>query len=204
MKKEGIKNTREVDIYRICLPIMFIVFAILFEMVNFLYLGFADSSGNVMAFPTYFLFDLGIIAMIAGFIYLVTNRVAMNVFFYFFIGFQAFMNIVNATMYKIFGDILSFDLLKLGAEATTAITWDFIDWIGVLINLVLLGIIIAVTVIFQKKGKGTVQYKKSTVPVLFLVVFTLFQCVGYGLFGIGVNTLQVAATSESTVETSDE
>lgn len=204
MKKEGIKNTREVDIYRICLPIMFIVFAILLEMVNFLYLGFTDSSGNVMAFPTYFLFDLGIIAMIAGFIYLVTNRVAMNVFFYFFIGFQAFMNIVNATMYKIFGDILSFDLLKLGAEATTAITWDFIDWIGVLINLVLLGIIIAVTVIFQKKGKGTVQYKKSTVPVLFLVVFTLFQCVGYGLFGIGVNTLQVAATSESTIETSDE
>ena len=56
------KKTHEVDIYRVFLPILFIGFAIILELVNFLYLGFTNSEGNVMALPTYFLFDLLLIS----------------------------------------------------------------------------------------------------------------------------------------------
>ena len=105
MKKEKTKNLKEVDIYRIFLPILFIIFAVILEMINFLYLGFQNSNGDLLVFPTYFLFDLGIICMLAGVIYLVTNRVAMDVLYYIILGFQAFMNIANATMYGVFGDI---------------------------------------------------------------------------------------------------
>lgn len=197
------KETYEVDIYRVFLPILFIGFAIILELVNFLYLGFTNSEGNVMALPTYFLFDLGIILIIAGFIYLVTNKIAMNVLFYFFLGFQFFMNIVNSTMYKVFGDILSFDLLKLGAEATTAITADFIDWIGVLINVLVFGVMVAVTIVFQKKAKKKISYNKMSIPSIFLVVFMLFQVTGFGVFGIETNSLQVAASEATEIETSD-
>ena len=145
------KKTKEIDGYRAILPLLFIVFAIIFEMANFLYLGFTDSSGHLMVFPSYFLFDLGIIIIIAGVIYLVTNKVAMNVLYYFFLSIQFILNVVNSTLYAIFGDILSFDSLFLGAEATSALTVELIDWIGVLINVLLFAAMITLTILFQKK-----------------------------------------------------
>ena len=204
MKKEKTKNLKEVDIYRIFLPILFIIFAVILEMINFLYLGFQNSNGDLLVFPTYFLFDLGIICMLAGVIYLVTNRVAMDVLYYIFLGFQAFMNIANATMYGVFGDILSFDLLRLGAEATAAVSAEFIDWWSIVINFLAFGVILAVTIIFEQKEKGTITYKKVTVPVVFLAVFVLFQGLGAGLFALETNSLQVSVSAETEIEKSDE
>ena len=112
---------------RLVLPCLFIIFAVILELVNFLYLGFTNSQGRLIGLPIYFLFDLAIIVMIAGVIYVSYNKIAMQILYYLFLSIQFIMNIVNSTMYYIFGDILSFDLLKLGAEATTAITADFID-----------------------------------------------------------------------------
>ncbi len=195
---------KEVDIYRIFLPILFIIFAVILEMINFLYLGFQNSNGDLLVFPTYFLFDLGIICMLAGVIYLVTNRVAMDVLYYIFLGFQAFMNIANATMYGVFGDILSFDLLRLGAEATAAVSAEFIDWWSIVINFLAFGVILAVTIIFEQKEKGTITYKKVTVPVVFLAVFVLFQGLGAGLFALETNSLQVSVSAETEIEKSDE
>lgn len=173
-------------------------------MINFLYLGFQNSNGDLLVFPTYFLFDLGIICMLAGVIYLVTNRVAMDVLYYIFLGFQAFMNIANATMYGVFGDILSFDLLRLGAEATAAVSAEFIDWWSIVINFLAFGVILAVTIIFEQKEKGTITYKKVTVPVVFLAVFVLFQGLGAGLFALETNSLQVSVSAETEIEKSDE
>lgn len=195
---------KEVDIYRIFLPILFIIFAVILEMINFLYLGFQNSNGDLLVFPTYFLFDLGIICMLAGVIYLVTNRVAMDVLYYIFLGFQAFMNIANATMYGVFGDILSFDLLRLGAEATAAVSAEFIDWWSIVINFLAFGVILAVTIIFEQKETGTITYKKATVPVVFLAVFVLFQGLGAGLFALETNSLQVSVSAETEIEKSDE
>ena len=195
---------KEVDIYRIFLPILFIIFAVILEMINFLYLGFQNSNGDLLVFPTYFLFDLGIICMLAGVIYFVTNCVAIDVLYYIFLGFQAFMNIANATMYGVFGDILSFDLLRLGAEATAAVSAEFIDWWSIVINFLAFGVILAVTIIFEQKEKGTITYKKVTVPVVFLAVFVLFQGLGAGLFALETNSLQVSVSAETEIEKSDE
>ena len=142
--------------------------------------------------------------MLAGVIYLVTNRVAMDVLYYIFLGFQAFMNIANATMYGVFGDILSFDLLRLGAEATAAVSAEFIDWWSIVINFLAFGVILAVTIIFEQKEKGTITYKKVTVPVVFLAVFVLFQGLGAGLFALETNSLQVSVSAETEIEKSDE
>ena len=114
------------------------------------------------------------------------------------------MNIANATMYGVFGDILSFDLLRLGAEATAAVSAEFIDWWSIVINFLAFGVILAVTIIFEQKEKGTITYKKVTVPVVFLAVFVLFQGLGAGLFALETNSLQVSVSAETEIEKSDE
>ena len=111
---------KEISTNNFILPFLFIVFAIIFEMVNFLYIGFKDVDGNLMVLPTYFLFDFAIILMLAGLIYVVHNKIIMQILYYFLLFVQCALNIANSTMYYIFGDILSFDLFYLGGEATSA------------------------------------------------------------------------------------
>ena len=195
---------KEIDGYRAFLPLLFIVFAIIFETANFLYLGFTDSNGNLMVLPTYFLFDLGIMMIIAGIIYLVTNKIAMNVLYYFFLSMQFILNIVNSTLYAIFGDILSFDSLFLGAEATSALTAELIDWIGVLINVLLFAIMITLTVIFQKKCKIVLKYQKFSKTAFILSSFLLFQIVGFSLLTLERQSLNTAVSADNEIETSDE
>ena len=44
----------EISTNRIIIPIAFILCSIIFEVVNFLYIGFVNSAGNRMVFPSYF------------------------------------------------------------------------------------------------------------------------------------------------------
>lgn len=198
------KKTKEIDGYRVFLPLLFIVFAIIFEIVNFLYLGFTDSNGNLMVVPTYFLFDIGIMIIFAGIIYIVTNKIAMNVVFYFLLSMQFILNVVNSTLYAIFGDILSFDSLFLGAEATSALTVELIDWIGVLINVLLFAAMITLTILFQKKCKLVIKQHKYSRTAFILASFLLFQVVGFGLYGLEKASLKPAVSADSEIETSDE
>jgi phosphoglycerol transferase MdoB-like AlkP superfamily enzyme len=105
-------------------------------------------------------------------------------------------------MYNIFGDILSFDLLNLGAEATTAIDKDFIDWGGVALNF---GVYIAVVVatIYIQKNKKQIKLKRLSVPVFALIAFVLCQAIGVSLFSIQTAVLKTSASSETEIETSD-
>ena len=184
-------------------PLLFIVFAIILEMVNFLYLGFKDSDGSVMVLPSYFLFDFAIILMLAGLIYVVHNRVAVLVLFLFFLGLQCALNIANATMYNIFGDILSFDLFVLGGEATSAITPDVIDWGGSFLNLGIYIAMVVVGVLLFKYNKRSVPIKNFSIPVILLAVFILFQSSGLGLYSISQSTLAGSAPGETEIESSD-
>lgn len=196
------KNTMPIN--RILLPILFFVFSIILEFANFLYLGLKDINGNLIVFPSYFLFDIAIIFIIAGVIYLVQKKKAMLGIMFFFLSLQFLMNIVNSTMYSIFGDILSFDLLYLGAEATTAITLDFIDWGGVFLNIAIFAIIITITVILVKKNRKTITLKTFSKPIIVLSCFILCQSLGFSFFAIQKSTLQGSTSASTEIETSDE
>ena len=62
---------------RLILPVLFILCSVILEIANFLYLGFRSSSGERMFFPTYILFDLAIIIIVAGLIFLLQNKYAI-------------------------------------------------------------------------------------------------------------------------------
>ena len=189
---------------RITFPIMFVIFSILLEMINFLYIGFRSSKGNIMILPSYFLFDLGIMLMIAGLIYVVQNKHAVQALFYLFLSIQVLLNVINSTMYSVFGDILSFDLFALGGEATTAIEADFIDWGGLVLNFSVFAIMITLGVCMQVYNKKTITIKNFSFPVVVLAVFILCQSAGLGMFQISKSTLSSASTSDTEIQTSDE
>ena len=197
-------NEKVIKTNRLILPCLFVIFAIILEIVNYLYLGFTDSNGNIMYLPTYFLFDIAIIVMLAGVIYVSYNKIAMQILFYFFLTFQFLMNIVNSTMYYIFGDILSFDLLKLGAEATSAITVDFIDWIGVAINVAVFAVMVTITILITKFNKTTFKIKNFSTRYIVVAVFILLECFGLTMFQIQTTTLTQATSAQTEIETSDE
>lgn len=194
---------KQVSTNKFILPVLFILFSIIWEFVNFIYIGFKDSSGNTMILPSYFLFDLGIILVIAGLIYLVQNKIAMNIIFFAFLTLQFVFNVVNLTMYGIFGDILSFDLLKLGAEATTAMSVDLIDWGGLFLNIGVFGVMITSVVLLFKKNKKTITLKTFSMPVIILALFILSQSLGFGLFEVQRQSLTEATSVETEIETSD-
>ena len=197
-------KSKNVSWNRVLIPLIFVLFAIILEIVNFSYLGFVNSSGNIMILPTYFLFDFSIILIIAGIIYLVYNKTASLILFYFFITIQFLMNIVNSTMYFIFGDILSYELLKLGAEATTALTMDFVDWGGVFLNIMIYSLMIFISILLVKFNKKTFEIKNFSKVTLFLASFIFIEAIGFSLFQIQQSTLAQATSAQTEIETSDE
>ena len=150
-------RTKQISTNTIYLPLLFIAFALFFEFANFLHLGFLDSAGDKILFPTYFLFDLAVIVLIAAFLFLLKNKWVVYSFFIFFLLLQCALNVVNATMYNIFGDILSVDLLKLGGEAATAVTPEFIDWWGAILPLLIFGAMITAATFMMKYNKKTIE-----------------------------------------------
>ena len=194
---------KEVSTNNFLLPLLFIIFAVIFEIANFLYIGFRDSNGSLMVFPSYFLFDLAIILMLSGLIYVVHNKIAMRILFYFFIFLQFALNVVNSTMYSVLGDILSFDLIFLGAEATTALTIDLIDWGGVFLNLAIFAVVIVVSVLLFKKNKHTIKIRYFSTPIIVLSIFILCQSLGLGLYEAQQMSLAGTIAGESEIESSD-
>lgn len=178
-----LKN-KEFSANRFILPALFIVFSILIEMINFIWLGFQTDTGMLQVIPTYFLFDLGVILMIAGIIYLVTNKHAMLTIFYIVILLQIIMSIVNATMYNVFGDLFTFDYIKLGEEAVAAIRPEFIDWAAIGINIAILAVIITVTVVLYKKNKSKVKLKIISNWIFALALVILFESCGFTMFAV--------------------
>lgn len=203
MEKNLDTKTQTLSTNKIFLPLMFILFSLIFECANFLYLGFTDANGGVLVFPTYFLFDLAIIFMLAGIIFLVQKKRIMNIIFFLFLFIQFALNIINTTMYSVFGDVLSWDLLKLGAEATTAITMDFIDWGGIFLNLGLFIIMIVAVILLQKYNKTSFKIKYFSFPVLVLAVFIFSQSINVCLFQAETMALESSISAEKEIETSD-
>ena len=163
---------KEVKISHVIKPAYFVVFAIILELVNFLWLKFTVT-GNpeaIQVLPKYFFLDIGFILFIAGIIFMLPRKWA-NAVFYVIIGLQALVGMVNATLYKVFGDIFSFDMMKLGVEAVAAFKFQFIDFWNILVNLGILGIIISTQVLLDRKLKATTSLKRINKLALLLICF---------------------------------
>lgn len=176
---------KKIEISHLIKPLYFIFFAMLLEMVNFLWLkfnvtGYADV---VQIFPKYFLLDFAFLTAIAGIIFLIPRKAANSVF-YVFIGLQLAVNMINATLYKVFGDIFSFDMMKLGTEAAAAFKLEFIDLLSIVVNLAILAVIILTQVILDRKLTKKVSLKSINRKALLLIGFFCCWLVAVSTFTI--------------------
>lgn len=189
---------------RTILPCLFVLFSVIIEIVNFVYFGFRNVDGSMIILPKYFMFNLAIILIMAGVIFLCQNKVLQNVVYFFLISVQIILNIVNTTMYNIFGDIFSYDAIFLVGEAVTTLKPEYVNWWGAVINLVLLAVVIVTSVLMHKFNKTTFTYKRKFKWAIILAIFIASTAVGTSLLEIQKACLTTASAEESEIENSDE
>lgn len=178
-------------------PIVFVLMSIVAEMVNFVYLGFG-------ILPKYIIFDLAFLLFGAGLIYLLPKKWMKITLFYIFFGLQIVLNCVNVTMNNVFGDILSLDMLKLGNEAVSAFSFEFLDFFNIFINLLLVAISILIIIGINKRlSTKTLFTKKSKYVLMLVVIMSLWFCCGsFMLLGRG-GLQEVEASTDLYIVNSD-
>ncbi len=187
MKKSATKS-KEFSSNKLILPLFFMLCTLLLDMVSFLYLGFYQT------IPTRFLFNIGGAFIFAGIIYIMPGKKSALTFFYIFIVLQVVINILNANLYSVFGDLFSLDYFFLGAEGAAAIRWEFIDFVSIVINIGILGAIIFATVALFKWNKSTISLAEISTRVFALIFVLLFETCGVTIYvGETINS----ATSQS-------
>ena len=185
-------KNKKVKLNIILKPVLYIVFAIIFEIVSFLWLKFKMTGNTSIAqiLPTYFFFDFGIMIIIAGLIF-VSGKIGGNIIMYVFLSLQAILNITNATLYKVFGDIFSFDMLKLGIEAANAFKFEFLSLWSIFTNVLIMAVIITSQILIDKKAKKEFEMKKLNTQILSLIVAA-------GCFVVGITSFIVQSVTLKT------
>lgn len=197
---DNMNKEKTIQLNRILKPLLFVVFSLVFEIINFLWLRFRITGhlNLIQILPNYIFFDLGIILIIAGLIF-ASGKIGGNIILYVFLGLQVTINIVNATLYKVFGDIFSFDMMKLGAEAVSAFKFEFIALWSVVCNLIVLGLVIFLQIVIDKKCRKQITLTSLNKKALCLLVFFVTFC-----FGIGNFTMQTISLSTGPHITEDD
>ncbi len=196
----GNKN-KSIPTNRFLLPLLFIFFSIMLEVVNFLWLGFKTNGGGLQLYPTQWLFNIGGTIALAGIIFIASKTWLSLTFFYLFLGVQLGINIVNANIFYVFGDIFSLDYLTLAGEATEAIKLEFIDFGSIALYVGLYTVIVAVSVLLVKKNKTTFKIKAVSNWIFALAILILCESCGVSLFAL--QQKMVEETTASTIESNE-
>lgn len=168
-------------------PLMFVVFAIVLEMVNFLTLG-------IGILPKYLIFDLAIICLFLGVLFLFkTGGVAWICVASFFLLIQVALNMVNATLNNVFGDIFSLSMLNLGVEGANAFKFEFLDLVSILVNLLIYGLFIFSAIYLNKNTECSMTLTKQSKFTIVLSAFIALMAGGFSLFNAQIQTIRVNA-----------
>ena len=169
----------------------FCVTSLLLEVMVFARLGFGYG-------PKYIMFNLSYLIIVSGILIASRKRKFKLFVSMFLLIIQALLNIVNLCYFRALGDIFSFDLLKLGAEAAGAMNVSFIDFVGIAINVGTIAAAFFVIIFFTRpKTKQKIKVKVKTKPssvALVLAILTCFSTFGLGGGMIAINSL---ATTEA-------
>jgi len=160
--------------------------SLLFEVVLFLFLGFG-------VFPVYMLFDFAAIAVICAILFIIPYPKTTISIATILLVLQAVVNCLNITLYGIFGDIFTIDMITLGNEAAAAFSLNYINWSGLIIHILLIAAFLIVSITSLKKIYIQTQFsRRMSLAIAFMFIVTL--ALGTGLFKIERNTIITTAT----------
>ncbi len=145
----------------------YIFVAILLEIAMFLRL-------DLGVLPKYWLYDLSIILMIAGVIFMIPNNIVQAVVTAIMLGAQMVIFYVNFSLYSLYGDMFSFDMINLFKETTKAMTKDFsFIWFMVALIIAYLVILVGIILIAIKRKKYPISFRKNfslAVVMMILII----------------------------------
>ena len=177
-------------------PILFLVFALVLEMVNFVTL-------NLGIMPIYFVFDLAVIVFLCGVLsFFKTGGGWWIGFASFFLLIQVVLNITNATFYSVFGDVFSISMMGLGEEGKNAFEFEFLNIPSIFVNLFVWITFIVLCVFLSKKTIFKASLPRKSKIALLLTTILGFQIIGAGMFDFGVNTIKLNAEAQKTASAS--
>lgn len=152
--------------------IVFIIFSIGLEIINFVTLGLG-------VLPVNFGLEFSIILIISGLIYIMPTEWLKVTATTIFLVFQGIMNIINACVYKNLFNITTVDMLfARGGETGAVFEMDFINWGCLCASLALL-VVYIVTVVLSSKflPKFKTRYKFSSVCYMIAIAL-IVECSG--------------------------
>lgn len=152
--------------HKIEIFVYYIIVAVLLEMAMFLSLG-------IGIVPEYWIYDFAIIGVIAGIIFIIPSYVVQAVIAAILFAVQLVIFYVNYSLYSLYGDVFSFDMIYLFVETAKAMSSDF-TFIWLLIALVAAYIAVIVGLIFitRRKRKNPISLKKHfSIVIVALFVF---------------------------------
>ena len=132
---------------------------------------------NLGFFPEYFFYNFSIIIFIGVLIFAVPNYTAQYIFGTIVLIIQSILIYTNFTLYTIYGDMFTFDMMSALVEATEAATAGFVFW-GVMFQLISLFITIALIggVLLWQARKNKINLKQHF-SLLCCAMILFSQCV---------------------------
>lgn len=160
--------------YKSAFAIYFLIMAVLLEISTFILLG-------IGVIPAYYLYDFGLMLIIAGLIFLVPSKIAQMIISLAILIGQTLLIYVNYSLTTLYGDVFTFDMIKLFTAAFQAMGNDF-TFVRMIIFLVIidLAIIAGAIWLFRKlKKDGHKVTFHSNLTISLVVVLCIIS--GYGL-----------------------
>ncbi len=153
----------------------YVVGALILEFVTFNIL-------NLGVAPEYYLSNLAIIFIIALLVYAVPNFTAQYVIYTIILAVQTIFIYVNFSLYKIYGDLFSFDMMRLIGEAGAAITTNFV-YFSVILQLiaVMLSIAIVGAILLHICKKDKIKLKQHY-SIFNIIILLGIQCFALGYY----------------------
>ncbi|MBQ7798410.1 MAG: LTA synthase family protein [Clostridia bacterium] len=164
----------------------YVVVAILLEIAMFVSL-------DLGVLPKYWLYDLSIIFMIAGVIFIIPNNIIQAIVTAIMLGAQEVIFYVNYSLHSLYGDVFSFDMINLFKETVKAMSKDFsFIWFMIALIIAYLAILAGIILIAIKRHKYPISFRKNF-SLAIVMMLLIIQ-------GLSVSTIisqreQVHATS---------
>lgn len=162
-------------IQRFGLSLFYLVCTIGIEIMTFAML-------DIGFLPKYFMYDLGLILMFMGIIFIIPNYLAQYIVSMIILTAQTVIMYVNYTLYHLYGDVFSFDMVKLFNETKQAITTDF-TYIWLIVMLVAMMIVIGIVGFFIYKAMRVykIPFKKNF-SIFMIMVVLIVQGLGLSIY----------------------
>lgn len=156
--------------------IYFVVGALILEALTFSVLDFGG-------LPEYFWYNFAIILIIALTFYIIPSFKGQFIAYTVMLAIQTILIYINYSLTRVYGDLLSIEMIRLVGEAGAAMTASFV-YIAVILELILVYTLIVIFGVlllrYCKKDKNHIKHHFSVFSIILIISVQLFS-VGFSV-----------------------